>query len=203
MVKVRSPQKQHRLTSSLGSFVQYCLPAAEVPEGRRTKLTGLFMQLRKMALHPLLHRWSFPTYATLTQRSRYEEKALASITTLLLRTPEHRDCSAALVREDLSGGLANPRLLHRMDVISCRLCALHIASRNIAVMSDFEIHQLCMRHETLRTWRLDRDVLGDSGKCHQLLQVLSERKARVSLFACCKGASFAGIPTLIYWRFFY
>ncbi len=48
-----------------------------------------------------------------------------------------------------------------------------------ADLSDFEIHQYCMRHDTLAKHRLDSAALLDAGKCIQLQVLLAEKKAKV------------------------
>jgi SWI/SNF-related matrix-associated actin-dependent regulator 1 of chromatin subfamily A len=89
-------------------------------------------------------------------RSHYSDDIIASMSTEILKEREYRDADATLVAEDM------------------------------AVMSDFELHNLCVRHESLVQYRLSDDLIKESGKFKYLEKKLGDCKEqgrRVLIFS--------------------
>uniref|UniRef100_UPI00358EABAB SWI/SNF-related matrix-associated actin-dependent regulator of chromatin subfamily A containing DEAD/H box 1 isoform X1 n=1 Tax=Myxine glutinosa TaxID=7769 RepID=UPI00358EABAB len=134
------------MTNSQKNLYRYLLQKlAEKPApGMKRELCNSLMQLRKMANHPLLHRF------------HYKEHLLTNVALLLKREPDYEDNSQVEVEEILS------------------------------VMSDFEIHTLCMDRPALVKLSLPTSQLFDSGKLQYLyscLPVLHGKGDRVALFS--------------------
>ncbi|KAI8583198.1 hypothetical protein K450DRAFT_170107 [Umbelopsis ramanniana AG] len=52
---------------------------------------------------------------------------------------------------------------------------------DMSVMTDFELHKLCLAHRTIKQWALSNDEIMDSGKVRVLEQLLTEMKEKVSI----------------------
>ncbi|KAG7476696.1 hypothetical protein MATL_G00085650 [Megalops atlanticus] len=92
----------------------------------------------------------------LLHRQYYTTERLAAMSHLMLKEPTHRDANPALIQEDME------------------------------VMSDFELHRLCLQYPALHSFQLHTDLLLDSGKftlLTQLLASLKEKGDRVVLFS--------------------
>ncbi|XP_031433352.1 SWI/SNF-related matrix-associated actin-dependent regulator of chromatin subfamily A containing DEAD/H box 1b isoform X2 [Clupea harengus] len=92
----------------------------------------------------------------LLHRQYYTSERLTLMSKLMLNELTHRDSDPALVKEDME------------------------------VMSDFELHRLCLQFASLREFRLGSDLLLDSGKLQfltKLLGSLKEEGSRVVLFS--------------------
>lgn len=50
----------------------------------------------------------------------------------------------------------------------------------MSVMSDFELHKLCLAHRTIKEWALSADMVMDAGKVQALKQLLIETREKVS-----------------------
>lgn len=72
-----------------------------------------------------------------------------SVVVLPPQEPTHQDANPALIQEDME------------------------------VMSDFELHRLCLQYPSLQGQQLDQDVLLDSGKFKLLIELLASLKAQV------------------------
>jgi SWI/SNF-related matrix-associated actin-dependent regulator of chromatin subfamily A containing DEAD/H box 1 len=51
----------------------------------------------------------------------------------------------------------------------------------MSVMTDFELHKLCLAHRTIKQWALSNDEIMDSGKVRVLEQLLTEMKEKVRI----------------------
>ena len=51
----------------------------------------------------------------------------------------------------------------------------------MSVMTDFELHKLCLAHRSIREYALSSDMVMDSGKVQVLKELLIEMKGKVSL----------------------
>jgi SWI/SNF-related matrix-associated actin-dependent regulator 1 of chromatin subfamily A len=51
---------------------------------------------------------------------------------------------------------------------------------DMSVMSDFELHKLCVAHRTIKEWALSADTVMDAGKVQVLRQLLIETREKVS-----------------------
>ncbi|KAJ8262723.1 hypothetical protein COCON_G00151800 [Conger conger] len=92
----------------------------------------------------------------LLHRQYYTSEKLAVMSRLMLKEPTHRDADPALVQEDME------------------------------VMSDFELHRLCLQYSALRAHQLSSEELLDSGKFNLLTSLLASFKHkgdRVVLFS--------------------
>ncbi|XP_036382651.1 SWI/SNF-related matrix-associated actin-dependent regulator of chromatin subfamily A containing DEAD/H box 1A [Megalops cyprinoides] len=92
----------------------------------------------------------------LLHRQYYNTERLAAMSRLMLKEPTHRDADPALIQEDME------------------------------VMSDFELHRLCLQYPALQRYQLQSEQLLDSGKFSlltQLLASLKEKGDRVVLFS--------------------
>ncbi|XP_036382746.1 SWI/SNF-related matrix-associated actin-dependent regulator of chromatin subfamily A containing DEAD/H box 1B-like [Megalops cyprinoides] len=92
----------------------------------------------------------------LLHRQYYNTERLAAMSRLMLKEPTHRDADPALIQEDME------------------------------VMSDFELHRLCLQYLALQRYQLQSEQLLDSGKFSlltQLLASLKEKGDRVVLFS--------------------
>ncbi|XP_063066399.1 SWI/SNF-related matrix-associated actin-dependent regulator of chromatin subfamily A containing DEAD/H box 1b isoform X2 [Engraulis encrasicolus] len=92
----------------------------------------------------------------LLHRQYYTAERLTTMSKLMLNELSHRDSDPALVKEDME------------------------------VMSDFELHRLCLQFSAIRECKLSTDLLLDSGKLHfltKLLLSLKEEGSRVVLFS--------------------
>jgi len=109
----------------------------------RSKL-GLLMNLRKTANHPLL------------LRNLYTDTKLTEMSKKYCGNPDHFDCDANIVFEDMQ------------------------------VMSDYELHSLCSKDIYLKPYKLDEKVIFDCGKMKyldELLPKLLKNGDRVLLFS--------------------
>ncbi|XP_031426382.1 SWI/SNF-related matrix-associated actin-dependent regulator of chromatin subfamily A containing DEAD/H box 1A [Clupea harengus] len=89
-------------------------------------------------------------------RQYYTTEKLAAMSQAMLKEPTHFDADAALIQEDM------------------------------AVMSDFELHNLCLRYPSVHSHKLQTEVLLDSGKFDLLTRLLASLKKkgdRVVLFS--------------------
>ncbi|XP_019908993.2 SWI/SNF-related matrix-associated actin-dependent regulator of chromatin subfamily A containing DEAD/H box 1b isoform X2 [Esox lucius] len=92
----------------------------------------------------------------LLHRQHYTTTKLADMSRLMLKEPTHREADPALIREDME------------------------------VMTDFELHRLCLQYPSVQDYQLGTDLLLDSGKLvllTQLLTSLKEQGDRVVLFS--------------------
>uniref|UniRef100_A0A3B4A944 SWI/SNF-related matrix-associated actin-dependent regulator of chromatin subfamily A containing DEAD/H box 1 n=1 Tax=Periophthalmus magnuspinnatus TaxID=409849 RepID=A0A3B4A944_9GOBI len=92
----------------------------------------------------------------LLHRQYYTTEKLKAMSKLMLKEPTHFDADAALIQEDME------------------------------VMSDFELHNLCKRYNSISSYQLETSVLLDSGKFKHLVELLStikEKGDRVVLFS--------------------
>ncbi|GAB6032669.1 hypothetical protein CHUAL_011545 [Chamberlinius hualienensis] len=106
--------------------------------------SGMMMQLRKLANHPLLLRY------------KYADDKLRKMAKAILQEPTHRESEENLVFEDMQ------------------------------VMSDFELHKLCLMYKSLSSFSLNQKYILDSGKFEILDKLLPEIKFtgdRVLLFS--------------------
>ncbi|XP_064473024.1 SWI/SNF-related matrix-associated actin-dependent regulator of chromatin subfamily A containing DEAD/H box 1-like [Ornithodoros turicata] len=78
-------------------------------------------------------------------RHYYDEEKLRCMAKLMLKEPTHRDANPDLIFEDME------------------------------VMSDFELHMLCNRYESVRSFRLEDEKILDSGKLIELDLLLKEQ----------------------------
>ncbi|TPX40327.1 hypothetical protein SeMB42_g01096 [Synchytrium endobioticum] len=81
-------------------------------------------------------------------RRRFTDAMLKELATVLKRTPEYCDSNYDYLVEDLS------------------------------VMTDYEIHKLCLGHEALRTRALTEESWFDAGKVQKLKELLPDMRAR-------------------------
>lgn len=77
-------------------------------------------------------------------RHYYDEEKLTAMAHLMLEEPTHRDADPHLIFEDME------------------------------VMSDFELHTLCEKYESVKRYKLDDDKILDSGKFQKLDSILKE-----------------------------
>ncbi|KAG9480356.1 hypothetical protein GDO78_012044 [Eleutherodactylus coqui] len=92
----------------------------------------------------------------LLHRQYYTAEKLRSMSKLMLKEPTHCEANPDLIFEDME------------------------------VMTDFELHRLCSEFSSLSQYKLEKEVLLDSGKFEVLDQLLSDSKkkgARVVLFS--------------------
>ncbi|KAM7017814.1 SWI/SNF-related matrix-associated actin-dependent regulator of chromatin subfamily A containing DEAD/H box 1A [Tautogolabrus adspersus] len=92
----------------------------------------------------------------LLHRQYYTTEKLKAMSKLMLKEPTHFDAEPALIQEDME------------------------------VMSDFELHNLCKQYSSISSYRLENDLLLDSGKFHHLTELLTSLKNkgdRVVLFS--------------------
>ncbi|XP_053317562.1 SWI/SNF-related matrix-associated actin-dependent regulator of chromatin subfamily A containing DEAD/H box 1 [Spea bombifrons] len=92
----------------------------------------------------------------LLHRQYYTAEKLRAMSKLMLKEPTHRDANPELIFEDME------------------------------VMTDFELHRLCGEFTSLTDFRLEKELLLDSGKFDALSRLLSEKKKkgdRVVLFS--------------------
>ncbi|MFT7817869.1 SWI/SNF-related matrix-associated actin-dependent regulator of chromatin subfamily A containing DEAD/H box 1B-like [Arapaima gigas] len=92
----------------------------------------------------------------LLHRQYYTQEKLAAMSRLMLKEPTHRDADPTLIQEDME------------------------------VMSDFELHRLCLQYSALQGFRLSNEQVLDSGKFSlltQLLASLKDKGDRVVLFS--------------------
>ncbi|ELU04658.1 hypothetical protein CAPTEDRAFT_222942 [Capitella teleta] len=92
----------------------------------------------------------------LLHRSIYDDSRLKLMSELMLNEPTHVDSNPDLIFEDMQP------------------------------MSDFELHNLCNKYKSIRNFKLDLDLITDSGKFRYLDKVLKEKKkkgSRVLLFS--------------------
>lgn len=89
-------------------------------------------------------------------RVHYNLDKLRTMSTLMLQERTHHDANPDLIFEDME------------------------------VMSDFELHTLCTKYQSLRDYRLEDDLIVDSGKFRELDSVLSDslkKNHRVLIFS--------------------
>ncbi|XP_056140395.1 SWI/SNF-related matrix-associated actin-dependent regulator of chromatin subfamily A containing DEAD/H box 1A [Lampris incognitus] len=92
----------------------------------------------------------------LLHRQYYTTDKLKAMSKLMLKEPSHFDADAALIQEDME------------------------------LMSDFELHRLCQQYSSISAYQLENHLLLDSGKFHQLTELLASLKNkgdRVVLFS--------------------
>ncbi|XP_041643744.1 SWI/SNF-related matrix-associated actin-dependent regulator of chromatin subfamily A containing DEAD/H box 1A isoform X2 [Cheilinus undulatus] len=92
----------------------------------------------------------------LLHRQYYTTEKLKTMSKLMLKEPTHFDAVPALIQEDME------------------------------VMSDFELHNLCLQYSSISSYKLENDLLLDSGKFHHLTELLAKLKNkgdRVVLFS--------------------
>ncbi|XP_038820928.1 SWI/SNF-related matrix-associated actin-dependent regulator of chromatin subfamily A containing DEAD/H box 1B-like isoform X1 [Salvelinus namaycush] len=92
----------------------------------------------------------------LLHREHYTTTKLAAMSQLMLKEPTHCEADPALIKEDME------------------------------VMTDFELHRLCLQYPSVQDYQLDTDMLLDSGKLSLLTQLLASLKTkgdRVVLFS--------------------
>ncbi|XP_062398954.1 SWI/SNF-related matrix-associated actin-dependent regulator of chromatin subfamily A containing DEAD/H box 1A [Sardina pilchardus] len=92
----------------------------------------------------------------LLHRQYYTAEKLAVMSRAMLKEPTHFDADPVLIQEDME------------------------------VMSDFELHNLCLQYPSIHSHKLKTDVLLDSGKFDRLTQLLAslkEKGDRVVLFS--------------------
>lgn len=86
-----------------------------------------------------------------------------------VKEPTHFDADPALIQEDME------------------------------VMSDFELHNLCLQYPSLNSHKLKADLLLDSGKFSLLTQLLASLKEKVppvrqqGLYGCLKSMKMLGL----------
>ncbi|XP_069834431.1 SWI/SNF-related matrix-associated actin-dependent regulator of chromatin subfamily A containing DEAD/H box 1 isoform X2 [Dendropsophus ebraccatus] len=84
----------------------------------------------------------------LLHRQYYTAEKLRSMSKLMLKEPTHREANPDLIFEDME------------------------------VMTDFELHRLCSEFSSLSKYKLEKELLLDSGKFEVLEQLLSDIKKR-------------------------
>uniref|UniRef100_A0A8C7UT64 DNA helicase n=1 Tax=Oncorhynchus mykiss TaxID=8022 RepID=A0A8C7UT64_ONCMY len=92
----------------------------------------------------------------LLHREHYTTTKLAAMSQLMLKEPTHCEADPALIKEDME------------------------------VMTDFELHRLCLQYPSIQDYQLNTDMLLDSGKLSLLTQLLASLKNkgdRVVLFS--------------------
>ncbi|KAL0965579.1 hypothetical protein UPYG_G00283170 [Umbra pygmaea] len=92
----------------------------------------------------------------LLHRQHYTTTKLAAMSQLMLQEPSHCEANPELIKEDME------------------------------VMSDFELHRLCLQYPSVQDYQLNTDLLLDSGKLillQQLLASLKKQGDRVVLFS--------------------
>ncbi|KAJ7987207.1 hypothetical protein DPEC_G00336350 [Dallia pectoralis] len=92
----------------------------------------------------------------LLHRQHYSAAKLAAMSRLMLKEPTHREADPALIMEDME------------------------------VMTDFELHRLCLQYPSVQEYQLSMHLLLDSGKLNLLTQLLASQKKqgdRVVLFS--------------------
>ncbi|XP_035628050.1 SWI/SNF-related matrix-associated actin-dependent regulator of chromatin subfamily A containing DEAD/H box 1b isoform X2 [Oncorhynchus keta] len=92
----------------------------------------------------------------LLHREHYTTTKLAAMSQLMLKEPTHCEADPALIKEDME------------------------------VMTDFELHRLCLQYPSVQDYQLNTDMLLDSGKLSLLTQLLASLKNmgdRVVLFS--------------------
>ncbi|KAL2091731.1 hypothetical protein ACEWY4_011529 [Coilia grayii] len=82
----------------------------------------------------------------LLHRQYYTSDKLKAMSKAMLKEPTHFDANPVLIQEDME------------------------------VMSDFELHNLCLQYPSIRSHRLDTDLLLDSGKFNLLTRLLASLK---------------------------
>ncbi|CAK8682720.1 SWI/SNF-related matrix-associated actin-dependent regulator of chromatin subfamily A containing DEAD/H box 1-like [Clavelina lepadiformis] len=100
----------------------------------KTELRNVFIELRKVANHPLL------------RREHYPDSKLRNMARLLKNDIRYEDSNEAYIFEDMQ------------------------------VMSDFELHNLCLSSRAISSFKLPDNVIMDSGKFLQLDQFLPKYK---------------------------
>ncbi|XP_064629638.1 SWI/SNF-related matrix-associated actin-dependent regulator of chromatin subfamily A containing DEAD/H box 1B-like [Lineus longissimus] len=93
---------------------------------------------------------------SLLQRVHYTEDKLRVMSRLMLSDPDHVAADPQLIFEDMG------------------------------VMSDFELHKLCLQYPALRNLHLSDDIISDSGKFRlldELLPELQQQGARILMFS--------------------
>ncbi|KAG5835158.1 SWI/SNF-related matrix-associated actin-dependent regulator of chromatin subfamily A containing DEAD/H box 1B-like isoform X1 [Anguilla anguilla] len=138
--------------------VEFCA----MTEKQEMFYTTLFQKLKgttngeKRALNNVMMQLRKMANHPLLHRQYYTSDRLATMSQLMLKEPSHRDASPALIQEDME------------------------------VMSDFELHRLCLQYPSLQGLQLDQGVLLDSGKFQLLTKLLASLKDqgdRVVLFS--------------------
>lgn len=89
-------------------------------------------------------------------RQYYDDQKLRKMSQLMLKEPSHRDADPQLIFEDMQ------------------------------VMHDFELHCLCRQYKSLSSYKLDVDLILDSGKFQELDSLLAKYRLegkRVLLFS--------------------
>ncbi|KAJ8026671.1 hypothetical protein HOLleu_31576 [Holothuria leucospilota] len=92
----------------------------------------------------------------LLMRRLYTDEKLKQMSVLMLREPTHYDANAKLIEEDMS------------------------------VMSDFELHLLCKQYYSVSSYRLDENMIRESGKfkaLDKILPRLKEQSLKVLVFS--------------------
>uniref|UniRef100_A0A673WLJ8 DNA helicase n=1 Tax=Salmo trutta TaxID=8032 RepID=A0A673WLJ8_SALTR len=92
----------------------------------------------------------------LLHREHYTTTKLSAMSQLMLKEPTHCEADPALIKEDME------------------------------VMTDFELHRLCLQYPSVQDYQLNTDMLLDSGKLSLLTQLLASLKNkgdRVVLFS--------------------
>uniref|UniRef100_UPI0037E70398 SWI/SNF-related matrix-associated actin-dependent regulator of chromatin subfamily A containing DEAD/H box 1A n=1 Tax=Semicossyphus pulcher TaxID=241346 RepID=UPI0037E70398 len=92
----------------------------------------------------------------LLHRQYYTTEKLKAMSKLMLKEPTHFDAEPALIQEDME------------------------------VMSDFELHNLCQQYSSISSYKLENNLLLDSGKFHHLTELLASlinKGDRVVLFS--------------------
>ncbi|XP_046728087.1 SWI/SNF-related matrix-associated actin-dependent regulator of chromatin subfamily A containing DEAD/H box 1A isoform X2 [Silurus meridionalis] len=84
----------------------------------------------------------------LLHRQYYTTEKLAAMSRAMLKEPTHFDADPALIQEDM------------------------------AVMSDFELHNLCKEYTSISRFQLEKELLLDSGKFFLLTKLLAELKEK-------------------------
>ncbi|XP_061118531.1 SWI/SNF-related matrix-associated actin-dependent regulator of chromatin subfamily A containing DEAD/H box 1B-like isoform X2 [Conger conger] len=138
--------------------VEFC----SMTEKQEALYTSLFQSLKgttngeKRALSNVMMQLRKMANHPLLHRQYYTSDRLAAMSRLMLKEPTHQDASPTLIQEDME------------------------------VMSDFELHRLCLQYPCLQGQQLDQDVLLDSGKFRllsELLVSLNDKGDRVVLFS--------------------
>ncbi|KAJ8339136.1 hypothetical protein SKAU_G00359220 [Synaphobranchus kaupii] len=139
-----------------------CVEFCPMSEKQETLYTTLFQKLKgatngeKRELNNVMMQLRKMANHPLLHRQYYTSERLATMSGLLLKEPSHKDSNPALIQEDME------------------------------VMSDFELHRLCLQYPSLQGLQLGHDVLLDSGKFTVLTELLASFKDkgdRVVLFS--------------------
>lgn len=122
------------------------------------KSSNILMALRKAAIHPLL------------QRSLYTDEMLRKMAKTIMRV-------STLLK--YFEGLVQRSNIHHQEEEFWDSEEQYIFE-DMSVMSDFELHKLCLAHRTIKEWALNADIVMDAGKVQVLRQLLIEAREKVS-----------------------